>query len=54
VRAIYSGEKSSYEITVNFSQELDGYFLLLKKENMFDFTVHKQGLCVTIDGNMIL
>lgn len=24
-------------------QELDGYFLLLKKENMFDFTVHKQG-----------
>ncbi|EEG93911.1 hypothetical protein ROSEINA2194_02316 [Roseburia inulinivorans DSM 16841] len=35
--------KINVKITVNFSQELDGYFLLLKKENMFDFTVHKQG-----------
>lgn len=28
---------------VDFSDAKDGYFLLLKKENMFDFTVHKQG-----------
>ena len=32
MRAIYSGEKSSYEITVSSYQEQDGYFLCLKSQ----------------------